>query len=190
MKRTLIALMAVTFAAASAHAASVVVTSSSGNEVTTGEAIQLQVTVSVAPGDGTDTSIFGALVYPGGGAVTNAVATQSALSGTAFAPGTLTCNTLRCVMFSQTAGLAGPQAGNVVGFLIAQQNVTVNAPIGAVLSWFWQSTPSTAQVDFFNFNNASAPVPALRITVIPEPTTAALLGLGLLGLAVAGRRRA
>ena len=26
-------------------------------------------------------------------------------------------------------------------------------------------------------------------TVIPEPTTAALMGLGLLGLAVSGRRR-
>jgi len=192
MKRTLIALMAVTFAAASAHAASVVVSLSSGDfEVTQGEAITLQLHATVAPGDGTDTSLFGALLYPTSGIGPVAPGTQTPLTGM-WAAGPLSCNTSRCVMFSQTAGLNGPQVGNATGFLIASQNYTVGlaTPIGTVLTWRWQTTATTQQVDFFNFNNAVAPVPALSITVIPEPTTAALLGLGLLGLAVAGRRRA
>ena len=41
-------------------------------------------------------------------------------------------------------------------------------------------------LDFFGITQA----PGTVITVIPEPTTAALLGLGLLGLTITGRRRA
>jgi len=192
MKRTLFALMAVTFAAASAHAASVVVSLSSGDfEVNAGEVITLQVHGTAGVGDGTDTSLFGSLVYPTSGIGPVVVGTQTAYSG-AFSAPALTCNTSRCLMFSQSSGLNGPQPGNGVSTLLGSQNYTIlpGTLVGTVLTWRWQTTPSTQQVDFFNFNNAVAPVPALSITVIPEPTTAALLGLGLLGLAVAGRRRA
>jgi hypothetical protein len=196
MKRTLIALMAVTFAAASANAASVVVSSSSGSTISpAGGLITLSVAVTVAPADGLDGSLFGALTYPSVlGSLVGQQGTQSAfvpvLPGTPFGLGALSCTTARCVMFSQVAGAQGPQAGNVAGFVIATQNVTVPAlPAGTVLNWNWQTTPSTQRLDFFG---AVADVPALSITVvpIPEPTTAALLGLGLVGLSVAGRRRA
>ena len=192
MKRTLVLAFGLVVGLAQlANAASVVVGLEAGDTPSPGATITLEFRVTVAPADGTDTSLFGALVYPTSNIGPVAPGSQTAVTGTAFAPGTLTCNTLRCLVFSQTSGLAGPQSANVSNFLIASQNYTISAgaPIGAVLSWFWQSTPSTAQVDFFNFNNASAPVPALRITVVPEPTTAAMLGLGVLGLAVAGRRR-
>jgi hypothetical protein len=192
MKRTLIALMAVTFAAASAHAASVVVGLSTGDfEVTQGEVITLEIRVTVDGTDGTDTSLFGSLNYPTSGIGPVAPGTQTPLTGS-WAAGPLSCNTTRCLVFSQTAGLNGPQPGNATNFLIGSQNYTVlgSTPLGTVLTWRWQTSPLTQQVDFYNFNNAVAPVPALSVTVIPEPTTAALLGLGLLGLAVAGRRRA
>jgi hypothetical protein len=95
-------------------------------------------------------------------------------------------------MFSQTSGLNGPQSANVTNFLIARQDYTVPAslPASTILNWYWQTSPSTQQVDFFNFSNAVAPVPAFSVAVyVPEPTTAALLGMGLLGLAAAMRRR-
>lgn len=196
MKRTLIALMAVTFAAASANAASVVVESSSGNTISTaGGVITLSVEVTVALSDGLDSSLFGSLLYPSVlGSLVGQQGTQNAFvpvaPGVPFGLGALSCTTARCIMFSQIAGLQGAQAGNVTDFVIATQNVTVPAlPAGTVLTWNWQTTPSTQRLDFFG---AVGAVPALSITVvpIPEPTTAALLGLGLMGLAVAGRRRA
>ena len=57
---------------------------------------------------------------------------------------------------------------------------------GTVLTWNWQTTPTATQLSFFD---AVPSVPAIQITVIPEPGTAALLGIGLLGVAVAARRQ-
>jgi hypothetical protein len=189
MKGISIAWMAATFTAMSAHGLANVAVTSTGVP-SPGSTITLQVHVSVTPADGTDTSLFGRFSYPSSGIGPVAPGTQTALTGL-WAAGPLSCNTTACIVFSQTAGLNGPQSGNATGFLIASQNYTILAstPIGTVLQWRWQTSPSTAQVDFFNFNNAVAPVPALAITVIPEPTTAALLSLGLLGLVAGSRRR-
>jgi hypothetical protein len=188
MKRIFFSWLAVTFAALSANALANVSVTHTGTALP-GNTITLEVRVTVSPGDGNDTSLFGALVYPTSGIGPVTPGTQNALAGTTFAPGPLSCNTSRCVMFSQTSGLAGPQPGNVTNFLISSQNYTILPGFEGVLQWRWQTSPSTQQVDFFNFNNAVAPVPALAITIIPEPTTAALLGLGLLGLAAARRRK-
>jgi hypothetical protein len=187
MKTIVSALIAATLAASSANALANVDVSYLGI-ASPGSTITLQVHVSVAPSDGTDTSLYGSLIYPTSGIGPVAPGTQIPFSGMFSAPA-LTCNTSRCLMFSQTSGLNGPQSGNAANQLIAAQNYTISlsTPAGTVLEWHWVTTPTTHHVDFFNFSNAQAPVPALSITVIPEPTTAALLGLGLLGL-VAGSR--
>ena len=195
MKRTLILAFALVAGIAQlANAASVVVTSSSGNTISpAGGSITLSVAVTVAPADGTDGSLFGSLLYPAAlGNLTGMQGTQNAfvpvLPGTPYGLGSLSCTSARCVMFSQVAGTQGTQSGDVSNFVIATQNVTVPAlPGGTVLTWNWQTTPTTQRLDFFGVTNT---IPALTITVIPEPTTAAMLGLGLLGLAMAGKRRA
>jgi hypothetical protein len=61
----------------------------------------------------------------------------------------------------------------------------VTAP-GTVVNFAWRTSPSAQRLDWFGLTNA----PGVSITVAtPEPTTASLLGLGLLGLSVASRRR-
>jgi hypothetical protein len=42
----------------------------------------------------------------------------------------------------------------------------------------------------FDFSIAAGGSQALGITLVPEPATTSLLGIGLLGLAFAGRKRA
>ena len=205
MKRSLlaVAVVAVTFVAVASHAIATVDVTSVGTPLP-GATITLQVRVTVTPADGAEGGIFGTLVYPtsgielpspvtlSGGGFSPFPATQVALNVTFSAQNSLmNCNSIRCTMFVQSTGINGPQSANVTNFLISQQSYTIlpGTLPGTVLTWIWLTSPTTQQIDFFNFNNSVAPVPALSITVIPEPTTAALLGMGLLGLAAARRRR-
>jgi hypothetical protein len=101
--------------------------------------------------------------------------------------GSLSCTTTRCYAFTQINAI-GPTAINVTNFLLATNTFTIEPDElpGSVITFNWMSTPTTMRLDFFGLTNA----PGVSITVIPEPTTAALIGLGLCGLVAARRRRA
>jgi PEP-CTERM motif-containing protein len=146
--------------------------------------------------DGGETSdaIFGAIEYPSAlVAPYPAGSSQVSLSTIgAAAPGwsmgALTCTSAFCVAFSQVQP-NGPETAGLTNALIATTTFAVvsDAPMRDIMNSFqWRTAPSTQRLDFFGVTSA----PAMYITIMPEPSTAALLGLGLLGLALAGRRPA
>ena len=81
------------------------------------------------------------------------------------------CDSSGCVIFDQ------PVPGFPSTLFVFTQSVLA-ASVGTTFV-FWED------LDFFGLTNA----PGALITVVPEPATAALLGLALAGLAVAERRR-
>lgn len=64
--------------------------------------------------------------------------------------------------------------------------ITFSADAPGVATFTISSNP--VNLIAFDFGTATAG-DSVQVTIVPEPTTAALLGLGLFGLAVAGRRR-
>lgn len=82
--------------------------------------------------------------------------------------------------FDQIGGLSPLPVSNDPLIAIA----TLSADAVGVVDFSWVTT-GTDKLDFFSISQAAGQT----VTIIPEPTTAALLGMGLLGLAVAGRRR-
>lgn len=193
MKRTLISLFTAMSVTAFALAASAATSISIGTDASTylaGGTITLTVTATSNGGE-TDNTVFGAILYENS-KVTIATQSQTPMPPGDWTQGALTCTTARCVAFSQVRS-AGVTAVGLTNATVATQTWTIGGavPINTTIKFSWQTTPTTQRLDWFGITSTSQSAPGgVTVTVVPEPTTAALLGLGLFGLAVAGRRRA
>ena len=196
MKRTSISLTVAAIVAAFAVSASATVSVSLNvvgpTTVPAGSVITLQAVVT-ADDATTDSTVFGAVSDPVGQATIASGGSQVNLStvGTAAAgwvSGALTCTTGFCVAFNQINGTAPATAG-VTGLVIGSLTATLNGSLanGTVVNFNWRTTPSTQRFDWYGLTDA--PGASVTIGAVPEPTTAALIGFGLFGLAFAGRRR-
>jgi hypothetical protein len=190
MKRTLFIVAALVGFAAAASAAPSLVVTANATTYTVGATITLTVT---GDDDGvTDNGIFGKLDYDGS-KVDNGTRAQTQLGGSSgkWTTGGLNAsdsnavgpNTASSYAFSQIS-LSYNTATNLPGTL---STVTLIAKAVGTVNVQWDSTnPNPSLVlDFFGLTNA----PGTTFTIIPEPTTVALLGLGLMGLVLGGRRR-
>lgn len=187
MKRTLIAVAALIGLASAANAATLTVVADQAT-YTPGDTITLTVT-----GDsqaGTATGIFGRLLFGNSGAISaaGAVPTQTTLLALGSIPwlaGVTGCAASTCDMFNQV-GAFGATPAPASNLLVSTVSFLAGPGLG-VVSVDWETNLGTGfALDFFGLTNAAG----TSFEVVPEPTTAALLGLGLFGLAVAGRRRA
>jgi PEP-CTERM motif-containing protein len=178
------ALLALASASAATAAVSVSMIVSS-LPIVPGGIITLQTFVTANAGE-IDNTIFGAIQY--NDALLNPLPASNTQTPLFSSQGALTCTTAFCVSFSQV-NPAGPIALNLTDTLIATTTFHVDPgnPPGTVINFRWRTTPSTQRLDWFGITNA--PGHSVTVAAIPEPTTAALLGAGLLGIALAVRRR-
>jgi hypothetical protein len=151
--------------------------------VAPGDTITLNVLVTADDWE-VDPTAFGAVIYPSA-AVAPDTQQQFALPGN-WSLGATNCDGTRCIAFSQVSD-DGPVPIFATDYLIATLTFDVlpTSPAG-VFSFNWQTTPYGQRLDFFGLTNA----PGVSVTVVPEPATALLLGVGLLGLGVRRRRLA
>ena len=177
-------------------ASSAVTLSVNSDKVTyvVGETITLTVT---ADDEGaTDYGIFGRLLYPGS-LVNNGTRTQLTLSGPL---GDWTTGNLPQTDDNLPGDFGGTYSSAFNQYSIIDQldveqtvdnlpgtlsTVTLIAQAIGVVNVTWDTNASSGfRLNFFGLTYA----PGTSFTIVPEPAAAALIGLGLLGLA--GRRRA
>lgn len=182
MKRTLFIVAAVLGFATAAGAATLSVASDKLT-YSIGETISLTVTGDSAGGK--DFSIFGQLIYEAAltETVTSSQTQHTRGGGTFFATtGVLNQGDGFADVFNQIIDITSPRSVDqlqiATATLVAQLAGVVNVD-------FRDDTGSGFELDFFGLSSA----PGTTFTIIPEPTTAALLGLGLMGLVLGGRRR-
>jgi PEP-CTERM motif-containing protein len=180
MKRTLV-LMAVVLGFATAASAATLTVTTDKTTYAVGETISLTVTGDSQNANTTTYSLIGRLTY------SDTLTDPGSIGANALNPGPGWSETppSQADGFSELFAFAdfgftndtpnydgGPKVLNTAT-LIAQA-------VGVVtLSW-------TDSLSYYNVSGAQL---AGSFTIIPEPTTAALLGLGLVGLVVSGRRR-
>jgi len=94
--------------------------------------------------------------------------------------------TPRCPVFSQRTSSGLPVAPNITNFLISETFFGIGTGVapGTVVAFNWVTSPPN-QLNFFGISPIQ---PGYSVTIIPEPATAALLCVGLLGVPLAARR--
>ena len=178
MKRTLFTLVAVVGLATATNAASLSV-SSDRSTYLPGETITLEV-IGDAQGAST-TQVFAQVLYSGDSSFQSSSQQQQSSFGGAlpWTVGVLTSGPGFADALNQIAGTSPLPAD---GLFMAQILLTAGSP-GTVNTSF-NVTPGANALNFYGGGGQGG-----SFTIVPEPTTAGLLGLGLLSLAVAGRRR-
>jgi hypothetical protein len=196
MKRISI-LIAVLFAASTANAATFALNTDKASYLV-GESITVTLTATVAGGGeqvlpfssyGTTIGWNSAVAFVKNTGMPNAFGNSNqtpliaGLNGAANTPCANTGNT--CTLISQVNSSFAPV--NVAGGTVVTGTLVLEADALGLLNLSIASFSNLGATDgsavVFGTNAQVAEV------VVPEPTTAALLGLGLLGLSVAGRRR-
>jgi hypothetical protein len=191
VKRSLLALVAVLVAATGASGATLSVAADKSSYLV-GETVTLTVTAD-DQGAATTSTIFGGLLY-NGALVDNGTQAQTQLIGQygkwslrALNQGDTNANSAASAFswsFHQDPGVYALTANNLPGTL---STVTLIAQAVGVVNVTWDTTnPDTnLRLYFFGLTNA----PGTSFTIVPEPVSAVLLGLGLLCLALGRSRR-
>jgi len=185
MKRTLFVVAALVAFATAASAATITVVS---NKLTYSPGETVILTVTGNSQGGKDSEAGGRIEYSAA-LTTTVTASQEALTragGTLFAlTGVLNTGDGFADVFQQIID-GGGTPRTVDNLLLATAQLV--ADVAGTVSVAWSTSPGF-ELDFFGLTSATNPGTIASFTIIPEPTTAALLGLGLLGLVLGGRRR-
>ena len=171
------------FLAFSAQAASLTITA---DRATYNVNDTITLTISGDAEGGTGVAIFGTINYD------QSLTTATSQSQTALTSFGGSLPWIAGALFTDFPNNATVDAFNQAGGTVATTPdgplsavVTLTADAAGVANFSWLTNAGNESLNFFGLTNAAG----TSVLIVPEPTTAALLGMGLLGLAVAGRRR-
>ena len=187
MKRTLFVAAIVLGFATAANAASLSISSDQAS-YNVGDTITLTLSGSTTSGE-TTTQVYAAVSYSS--ALTETVSSSQQPHTTSFGnnnwtQGALPVSDGQAALLNQIAGLSPSSNGSGVSSATA---TLVAQAAGTVVVSFIEG--GSAALDYFGIttNAGAGGGTSFVINAIPEPTVASLIGLGLVGLAVGGRRR-